>query len=82
MEKNKNIFWFVNNSEYHHREMGLRSTFRVLGIYNFVLPTSILTFEEIFIQIRSCMHIPKLQQHVIFPLQFHFLPLPQSIKLH
>jgi hypothetical protein len=23
MEKNKNIFWFVNNSEYHHREMGL-----------------------------------------------------------
>ena len=21
--KNKNIFWFVNNSEYHHREMGL-----------------------------------------------------------
>ena len=25
MEKNKNIFWFVNNSEYHHREMGLMS---------------------------------------------------------
>ena len=25
MEKNKNIFWFVNNSEYHHREMGLLS---------------------------------------------------------
>ena len=23
MERNKNIFWFVNNSEYHHREMGL-----------------------------------------------------------
>ena len=23
MEKNKNIFWFVNNFEYHHREMGL-----------------------------------------------------------
>ena len=23
MEKNKNIFWLVNNSEYHHREMGL-----------------------------------------------------------
>ena len=23
MEKNKNIFWFVNNSEYHHWEMGL-----------------------------------------------------------
>ena len=23
MEKNKNIFWFFNNSEYHHREMGL-----------------------------------------------------------
>jgi hypothetical protein len=22
-EKTKNIFWFVNNSEYHHREMGL-----------------------------------------------------------
>ena len=21
--KNNNIFWFVNNSEYHHREMGL-----------------------------------------------------------
>jgi hypothetical protein len=26
MEKNKNIFWFVNNSEYHHREMGLVSS--------------------------------------------------------
>ena len=25
MEKNKNIFWFLNNSEYHHREMGLLS---------------------------------------------------------
>ena len=25
MEKNKNIFWFVNNSEYHHQEMGLIS---------------------------------------------------------
>jgi hypothetical protein len=25
MEKNKNIFRFVNNSEYHHREMGLIS---------------------------------------------------------
>ena len=23
MERNKNIFWFVNNSEYHHQEMGL-----------------------------------------------------------
>ena len=23
MEKTQNIFWFVNNSEYHHREMGL-----------------------------------------------------------
>ena len=23
MEKNKNIFWFVNISKYHHREMGL-----------------------------------------------------------
>ena len=23
MEKNKNIFWFVNNSKYFHREMGL-----------------------------------------------------------
>jgi hypothetical protein len=23
MEKNENIFRFVNNSEYHHREMGL-----------------------------------------------------------
>ena len=23
MEKNKNKFWFVNISEYHHREMGL-----------------------------------------------------------
>ncbi len=23
MEKNKNIFWFVNSSEYDHREMGL-----------------------------------------------------------
>jgi hypothetical protein len=23
MENNKNIFWFVNNSDYHHREMGL-----------------------------------------------------------
>ena len=23
MENTKNIFWFVNNSEYHHREMGL-----------------------------------------------------------
>ena len=23
MERNKDIFWFVNNSEYHHREMGL-----------------------------------------------------------
>ena len=22
MEKNKNIFWFVDNSEYHHQEMG------------------------------------------------------------
>ena len=26
MEKNKNIFWFVNISKYHHREMGLMST--------------------------------------------------------
>ena len=52
----------------------------VLGMYNFVLPTTY--FEEIFLQIRSCMHIPKLQQHVIFPLQFHFFPMPQSIKLH
>ena len=25
MEKNKNIFWFVNISKYHHREMGLKS---------------------------------------------------------
>ena len=25
MEKNKNIFWFVNKSKYHHREMGLKS---------------------------------------------------------
>ena len=24
MEKNKNIAWFVNNSEFNHREMGLR----------------------------------------------------------
>ena len=24
-KKNKNIFWLVNNSEYHHREMGLMS---------------------------------------------------------
>ena len=23
MEKNKNIFRFVNNFEYHHRELGL-----------------------------------------------------------
>ena len=23
----KNIFWFVNNSEYHHREMGLKWQF-------------------------------------------------------
>ena len=23
MEKNKNVFWFVNISKYHHREMGL-----------------------------------------------------------
>ena len=23
MEKNKNIFWFVNNSEYRHQKMGL-----------------------------------------------------------
>jgi hypothetical protein len=26
MEKNKNLFWFVNNSEYHHWEMGLESS--------------------------------------------------------
>ena len=26
MEKNKNIFWFVNISKYHHREMGLMSS--------------------------------------------------------
>ena len=25
MEKTRNIFWFVNNSEYHHREIGLKS---------------------------------------------------------
>ena len=25
VEKNINIFWFVNNSEYHHREIGLLS---------------------------------------------------------
>merc|ERR1712008_493762 len=30
MEKTKNKFWFVNISEYHHREMGLLSLF-----YNF-----------------------------------------------
>ena len=23
IEKNENIFWFVNDIEYHHREMGL-----------------------------------------------------------
>jgi hypothetical protein len=27
MEKNINIFWFVNISKYHHREMGLVSCF-------------------------------------------------------
>ena len=27
MEKNKNIFRLANNSEYHHREMGLKSDF-------------------------------------------------------
>ena len=29
MEKNKNKFWFVNISEYHHREMGLVCTYKV-----------------------------------------------------
>ena len=29
MEKNKNIFWFVNNSEYHHRKMGLTLIFSI-----------------------------------------------------
>ena len=27
MEKNKNIFWFLNNSEYHHQEMRLLTSF-------------------------------------------------------
>ena len=31
MEKNKNIFWFVNNSEYHHREMGATVYVGLLG---------------------------------------------------
>ena len=29
MERNKNIFWFADNSEYHHREMGLVNGFAV-----------------------------------------------------
>ena len=29
-KKNKNIFWFLNNSEHHHQEMGLELVFYVL----------------------------------------------------
>ena len=35
MERNKNIFWFVNNSKYHHREMGLRSLHQPIFLESF-----------------------------------------------
>ena len=39
LEKNKNIFWFVNISKYHHREMRLKAL-----ILNLVPCTSLVNF--------------------------------------
>ena len=38
MEKNKNIFLYVNNSEYYHQEMGLMSFLEHLQLRSLEIP--------------------------------------------
>ena len=59
MEKTKNIFWFVNNSEYHHRENSSASLFLV----------GIILWSNVSMKYKSKIILQKLFQSIVNVVQ-------------
>ena len=59
MEKNRKYFWFVNNPEYHYREMGLLSVSFGRFLTNFLTVGRLASAGKKRSILSDCAHIHK-----------------------